>query len=133
MIRPTRELIEVGFWRAKVPVPPFSPQAGLRSVLLGATLHIVANALDTRPDVRNFIDPGWDPKRRDAVIRYLEAGKRGESWMVYSTCRICGFDQNGTCDMTDDVYIWPEGFAHYLREHAVRPPVDFVKHALRRR
>ncbi|MCA1480932.1 hypothetical protein, partial [Bradyrhizobium sp. NBAIM08] len=80
---------------------------------------------------RHFIDKTWAPAERDRVIKYLEAGRRGESWMGWSTCRFCG-KENGTCDLTDDVYIWPEGFAHYLREHAVKPPTKFVAHVLRR-
>ena len=33
---------------------------------------------------------------------------------------------------TDGVFIWPEGFAHYLEAHAVRPPEEFVRHVLER-
>jgi hypothetical protein len=36
----------------------------------------------------------------------------------------------GTSCLTDGTFIWPEGFAHYLEAHAVRPPVEFVRHVL---
>ena len=36
----------------------------------------------------------------------------------------------GCCTLTDGTYVWPEGLAHYVSEHAVRPPEDFIKHAL---
>eukprot|EP00904_Undaria_pinnatifida_P009632 jgi/Undpi1/579/HiC_scaffold_10.g04043.m1 len=36
----------------------------------------------------------------------------------------------GCCTLTDGTYVWPEGLAHYLSEHAVRPPDDFIAHAL---
>lgn len=45
--------------------------------------------------------------------------------MGYSRCRICNA-QNGNLELTDDVFIWPEGLAHYVRDHAVRLPVEFV-------
>jgi hypothetical protein len=30
--------------------------------------------------------------------------------------------------MTDGVYCWPEGLAHYINEHDVRLPAEFVAH-----
>jgi len=66
------------------------------------------------------------------VIQYISDQRfRGEAYMGYSTCRICGKD-NGTADFSDGFYVWPEGFAHYLSEHKVRPPATFVLHALGR-
>lgn len=32
----------------------------------------------------------------------------------------------GCCTVTDGKYVWPEGFAHYVECHAVRPPSQFV-------
>jgi hypothetical protein len=29
------------------------------------------------------------------------------------------------------VWVWPDGFAHYLQLHAVKPPQEFVDHVLR--
>ena len=37
----------------------------------------------------------------------------------------------GCCTLTDGTYVWPEGLAHYVSEHAVRPPEGFIKHALK--
>lgn len=37
----------------------------------------------------------------------------------------------GCCTLTDGKYVWPEGLAHYVLEHAVRPPEDFIARALR--
>ncbi|CAM9418991.1 unnamed protein product [Scytosiphon promiscuus] len=36
----------------------------------------------------------------------------------------------GCTTLTDGKYVWPEGLAHYITEHAVRPPEDFVEYAL---
>ena len=43
------------------------------------------------------------------------------------TCRICGA-QNGSLELTDGVFLWPEGLAHYVTAHAVRLPAAFVEH-----
>ena len=68
------------------------------------------------------------------MIRYLHAGSlvsfsQGTSW-----CRFrCGVPDAamGSADLGDGTYVWPQGFAHYLEAHAVKPPDDFVAHALR--
>lgn len=36
----------------------------------------------------------------------------------------------GCTTLTDGKYVWPEGLAHYVSVHAVRPPEDFVRHSL---
>jgi hypothetical protein len=46
----------------------------------------------------------------------------------YSTCRICGDYRNGDRELTDGVYLWPQGLAHYVREHQVRLPSQFLDH-----
>lgn len=36
----------------------------------------------------------------------------------------------GCTTLTDGKYVWPEGLAHYISEHSVCPPEEFVKHSL---
>lgn len=87
----------------------------------------------TYPDVRRFIDPSWDRVERNRVIAYVSDPRfRGDGYRGWSDCRICG-KNNGRSDFTDGVYVWPEGFGHYLSQHDVRPPADFVAHVLRQR
>ncbi len=31
-------------------------------------------------------------------------------------------------EYTDQVWLFPEGFLHYVRHHAVKPPPDFLEH-----
>lgn len=62
---------------------------------------------------------------------YLLGGTHGPAYMGYSTCRMCG-QLNGTAEYNDDTFAWPEGLAHYVYEHKVRLPKDFVDHAVRR-
>lgn len=47
--------------------------------------------------------------------------------MGVSTCRMCG-TPNGAGEFTDGVYVWPEGLAHYVQEHSVRLPAEFLAH-----
>jgi len=51
--------------------------------------------------------------------------------MGLSPCRICGRN-NGSLEYTDGTYLWPQGLAHYVDEHEVRLPDEFVRHAIDR-
>jgi hypothetical protein len=81
------------------------------------------------PDPVEFVDSAWDADDRDIVVDYLSRGFLVGAFMGYSPCRICGCD-NGALELSDGVYIWPEGLAHYLAAHDVRPPDPFVSHVL---
>jgi hypothetical protein len=81
------------------------------------------------PDPRNYIDLGWDQTERDAVIQHLKNGKPTAFWRGWSNCRICG-KNNGSYCLSDGTYIWPGGFAHYLEDHGVKPPDEFIQHIL---
>jgi len=80
------------------------------------------------PDPSAFVDPNWDPQTRAFVIDYLNQGLVRASYRGMSICRICR-QWNGSRDLTDGVYVWPEGLAHYLESHHVRLPDVFVVHA----
>ena len=82
---------------------------------------------DDRPDPHTLVDAEWDPEERRKVIEYLKSGQFKTAWMGYSWCRFCRCN-NGDSDLTDGVWVWPEGFAHYLEEHGVKPPEDFLEH-----
>lgn len=43
-----------------------------------------------------------------------------------SRCRVCGA-QNGHRAFRLEEWEWPEGFAHYIRDHDARPSVEFEK------
>lgn len=84
----------------------------------------------TLPDPRDFVDPDWDARERETVVDYLRAGRRVRPQMGSSRCRLCG-SSSGSAEQTDGTYLWPEGYAHYVSEHAVRPPREFVEHVQR--
>lgn len=78
-----------------------------------------------------MVDPNWDADERLSVSQYLATGTIAKAFMGWSYCRFCGV-QNGDLEYTDGVYIWPQGLARYVDEHAVRLPAPFVAHAIQR-
>src|SRR5437588_12758334 len=74
------------------------------------------------PAVDHFVSPDADPSRREQVAERLDDGQRTDrAYMGSSTCRICG-SRNGSGELTNGVFIWPEALTHYVREHQVVLP-----------
>jgi hypothetical protein len=68
---------------------------------------------------------------RDRVMSYLDRGHKLVGWLGYSHCRFnCGKPDHemGSCDLTDGIWVWPEGLSHYVRSHAVQLPTQFLRH-----
>lgn len=75
----------------------------------------------------------WSKSDHDAVCTYLSRGIYWEGYSGYSWCRFrCGIehDQTGSQEFTDGEWIWPEGLLHYVRDHRVRLPEDFISKAI---
>jgi hypothetical protein len=64
---------------------------------------------------------------RRVVASYLERGRLVNQYRGLSQCRFCG-QSNGSAELTDGLYCWPEGLAHYVNEHEVRLPDEFTAH-----
>ena len=79
------------------------------------------------PDPRAFVDDSWDATARRDVVAYLRHGAVARTFWGASICRFCEAE-NGSIELTDDRFIWPEGFAHYVESHGVRPPFRFTEH-----
>lgn len=76
----------------------------------------------------DLVEPRWNPALREVVASYLDDEKfRSTQYRGVSECRLCG-RSTGSADFTDGTYVWPEGYAHYIRIHAVVPPRDLVEH-----
>ena len=82
------------------------------------------------PHPQCLVDHGWEFRRRRPIVSYLEGGRVFANYMGYSRCRFCR-TSNGTTDLTDGLWIWPEGLGHYVASHGVRLPDEFVAHAER--
>src|SRR4051794_39808748 len=81
------------------------------------------------PDPSALVDRTWEEDERHVLGVYLASGTMVATYMGRSHCRLCGQD-NGSLEFTDGVYQWPEGLAHYVREHSVRLPTEVVTHAV---
>ena len=83
------------------------------------------------PYPTEFIDKDWNKKERQVIIDYLKKGEVVERWKGYSTCRICEKYNNGSRCLGDGQYQWPEGYAHYIETHDVKPPQEFIEWVLK--
>jgi hypothetical protein len=81
---------------------------------------------NTWPDVEGFVDATWDAAKRARVVGYLRRGRRWRGYRGFSRCRLCG-EPNGSSELTDGSWVWPEGLAHYVEDHYVRLPEAFVR------
>ena len=82
------------------------------------------------PDPKDYIGnkTNLTSNGRKVIAKYLDAyGNAKVHWRGWSNCRICG-KYNGTRCMSDGVYIWPEGFGHYILEHDLNPPPEFYRY-----
>ncbi len=74
------------------------------------------------------VEASLAPDTRDAIAAYLEAGARFEQYRGYSHCRYGCHGQNGSAELWDGTWVWPDGLAHYIREHRVSLPPEFLAH-----
>lgn len=99
-------LISLGFW-AKGP---------------GDSRYVLPAAL---------VDPAWECDRREKIVRYLRDAPQQAGYMGWSYCRFkCGVPDSrmGDSDLSDGTYYWPQGLFHYVEQHNVRLPSDFIDH-----
>lgn len=101
------DLIRIGYWRSDV-----SPDL---------------------PHPRGLVDESWASDGRDLVVAYLRGGLPVLHAVGFSPCRMCDLAANGSADLTDGNFLWPEGLAHYVEHHDVRLPAEFERHAVARR
>src|SRR5712671_4557363 len=69
---------------------------------------------------------------RDALCAYLRGGRLFETYRGFSWCRFhCGTEDQeiGCREFTDGEWVWPEGLVHYVREHGVLLPEEFIARA----
>jgi hypothetical protein len=99
----------IGYWRGKKKKSPIS------------------HGFLILPWPEDFIDEFWSAEEAKIVAEYLGKAPEVEHWRGYSSCRLCGI-MNGSTDKSDGSYIWPQGFAHYVKEHKVKPPEEFLVH-----
>lgn len=70
----------------------------------------------------------YDVSTRELIANYLDAGVtflvyRGLSW-----CRFFCDRPMGDAELTDGKWVWPQDLSHYVRDHNVRLPDEFVEY-----
>ena len=83
-------------------------------------------------DPKHLVAPEWERENRKNVVQYLRSGSPAYEWMGYSWCRFeCGIEDHemGDSELTDGVWCWPSGLAHYVEFHEIKLPNEFVRHA----
>lgn len=85
---------------------------------------------DGLPHPQRLVSWTWQFGRRWQIVRYLRKGLPHLQYGGSSYCRFgCWRTFLGSQDLTDGVWVWPEGLAHYVARHGVRLPDEFVGHA----
>lgn len=82
---------------------------------------------DDELKLESWIAPSWGPADRIDLIEYV---KRSPVVMAGSApnyaCEICRKSLPAAEYQSDGEWFWPLGLGHYLEEHQVRLPDDFV-------
>lgn len=95
------------------------------------------------------VDPAWSAEERAKVVAYLKSNRKPFiAYAGYSWCRLCAevrpsykernsntledWECLGSAEYTDEVFVWPQGYVHYIEDHMVRPPQEFIDHVLGR-
>jgi len=79
----------------------------------------------------DFVNHYWRGPEKTIVLNYLKTTTDVEHWRGNSWCRFkCVKYLHGSTDKSDGIYIWPEAFAHYVENHNVVPPKEFIQHVL---
>lgn len=116
----------IGYWREELPA--LEPRSTVSEEQAAAYEAVRARALRW-PDPNAFVDPDWRSEERRTVVEHLQTGSLVVQYRGLSPCRFCR-RHNGSAELSDGVFCWPEGLAHYVTAHDVRPPDEFVEHVL---
>jgi hypothetical protein len=84
----------------------------------------------TLPYADQSVDHRWDIVERIKVGHYLRDGIILATHSIAARCILGCKSQAGlgSADFTDGEWQWPEGYAHYVEAHAVKPPPEFLDH-----
>jgi len=105
-------------------------------ILIGYWSDNTSEWASTRDRLSKYPDPSklvsekfWKANYilKSKVIAHLTAGIPCNQYRGSSQCRICGC-QLGSRERTDGVFIWPDKLDHYVSEHNVILPDQFLRH-----
>ncbi|WP_054851350.1 hypothetical protein [Olleya sp. ITB9] len=67
-------------------------------------------------------------KNKNIIIRYLRNGYEVSSVSTAKECEICNKPVGSTLYLSDGYWIWPKWLIHYVQEHNMKLPNDFLIH-----
>jgi hypothetical protein len=79
-------------------------------------------------DPRNFV--GAISGDRAEIAERLAVGGDFIQWMGRASCRICGAQLGSRCLTFDGSWVWPEKLEHYVLEHNLVLPQEFIDHLM---
>jgi hypothetical protein len=90
-------------------------------------------ALDDELPFPQELDTENDSEVRERVATYLDAGTSRFEFRGLSRCRYGCPKPNGSRELTDGRWTWPEGLSHYVRAHFIALPHELVADASARK
>lgn len=81
------------------------------------------------PDPQRLLEVLGPHPADSRFVAYLRSGHELQACLGYSYCRFhCGIDEEqlGCRDLTDGLWVWPEGLWHYVEGHQVPLPEAFL-------
>jgi hypothetical protein len=125
---PTLRLI--GYWSDDKHAEKLSHARAFRKPIETTTEAITGEGTDADSAFihpRSLVDPTWARQNRGRVVKYLAGARTVAHAAGHSYCRFgCGL--TGCAELSDGVWLWPEGLAHYVKLHDVRLPDEFLEH-----
>jgi hypothetical protein len=116
--RPQKVLRTIGYWNG-----PSSERVTPEQIASGCP---VENRFIWPKDI---VDPAWESAVRSSIVTYLSTAPKIVAYMGLSWCRFrCGIQHLGATELSDGIWVWPEGLAHYVEKHLIRLPDEFVAH-----
>lgn len=97
--------------------------------LIGYWIRSLAD--DEYPPPQEFVID-YEANVLNALANYLDAGKTFRVYRGHSWCRFFCNHPMGSCELTDGQWVWPQDLSHYVRDHCVALPNEFVQHVLAR-
>jgi hypothetical protein len=123
-------LVEVGFWADR--------RGGDTSTTSTTTKRQEVEASRRMP--QEWVDEDWARENYRMISTclvpflragYIESYEIGYSWCRFPECSAGGTKELGCATQTNGVFVWPEGFSHYVLKHNVRPPAELVDLAIK--
>jgi len=118
-----QSILEFAAWRSNANVGPTQDDPLLRRI--GYWKSCLRDDFPFPQELR----AEYSSELADKLVTYLESGKLFESYLGSSWCRFGCPGGYGSAELTDGVWLWPAGLAHYVRHHSVALPTDFVRSA----